>query len=156
MKKFLVLFLLMAIVSFSSSARKSYITLLTPTFTSGNCEGYSDSFILTGDVAENIEGFSYDNTVHCWKCHRFDKEYSTAEILNVLSEYGYEVEFVSDNLCRYVLSKEIPSNQMIIEGDVNYDNEVNISDVNKVISIILGVLKDNPKLLEQYGIVEPK
>ena len=74
----------------------------------------------------------------------------------MLSEYGYEVEFVdNENKC-FLLSKEVSSGQTISKGDVNEDSEVNIADVNEVISLILGMLRDNPKLLEQLGVEQPK
>lgn len=169
MKKIFLLVLL-ALISVSASARKSYITVYVPysdgssnnaTVASGGAYIY-----LTGDVPNDIAGFEYvDEPIHSpghyWRTHyscsnNDFKQYSTGEILNVLSEYGYEVEFVdNENKC-FLLSKEVSSGQTISKGDVNEDSEVNIADVNEVISLILGMLRDNPKLLEQLGVEQPK
>lgn len=151
MKK-IILLLLLVLVSVTASARKSYITMTTGDFIDGSTHTNS-SIILSGEVPEDIEnkGFSYVTNHHCWLARYSDGSmYATAEILNWLSEYGYEVEFVSQNLCYYILSKEIPSgSQTQIEGDVNHDSEVNIADVNRVISLILGIVREHPEILEQ-------
>ena len=164
MKKFLVFFFLMAIVSITASARKSYITVCVPHSNGASNSTYNSSYFiyLTGDVPNGIAGFEYidsENSVsnekgHYWRTHTYKnndlKKYSTGEILNVLSEYGYEVEFVIDNT-HFLLSKEIPDGQTISKGDVNTDGEVNIADVNEVISLILGYVREHPNLLEQYA-----
>ena len=103
-------------------------------------------------MPENIEGFDYSSGSHLWYLNYTVRSYSIGEILNVLSEYGYEVEFVntSSNGClSYLLSKETSSEQTVSEGDVNKDGEVNIADINKIVSIILGIIKENPSILEQ-------
>lgn len=146
MKK-IILLLLLVLVSVTASARKSYITLSN-----------SSPIWITGDFPSDIDGFDYskyNTSDHYW----YTYDFSYGELLNVLSGYGYEVEFMSSPTTyntTYLLSKEIPSNQTQIEGDVNHDSEVNIADVNRVISLILGMLRDNPKLLEQLGIEQPK
>ena len=66
----------------------------------------------------------------------------------MLSEYGYEVEFEDGGKC-FLLSKEIPDGQTISKGDVNTDGEVNIADVNEVINLILGIVREHPEILEQ-------
>ena len=159
MKK-IILLLLLVLVSVTASARKSYITVSTAN-SDGSANSSSATIFLTGDVPNDIEGFAYRESVHCW-CTLSDLsdptliKYSTGEILNVLSEYGYEVEFVdNENRC-FLLSKEVSSGQTISKGDVNEDSEVNIADVNEVISLILDKLRENPKLLEELGIVQPK
>ena len=159
MKK-IILLLLLALVSISASARKSYITMTTDNFLVGNATSLNNNYInLSGEVPEDIEnkGFVYNSEYHCWYVRsNFQMKYSTAEILNWLSEYGYEVEF-TDNDKHFILSKEIPSgSQTQIEGDVNHDSEVNIADVNKVISLILDKIRENPNLLEELGIEQPK
>ena len=157
MKK-IILLLLLVLVSVSASARKSYITMTTDAFLVGTASSSNNYIHLSGEVPEDIEnkGFVYNSERHYWYVSTSQMKYSTAEILNWLSEYGYEVEF-TDNDERFILSKEIPSgSQTQIEGDVNHDSEVNIADVNRVISLILGMLRDNPKLLEQLGIEQPK
>lgn len=157
MKK-IILLLLLALVSVTASARKSYITVWTP-YASGIApvESSYDRIILTGDVPDNLEGFTYSPNAHYWENKRYAiPRYSTGEILNLLSEYGYEVEFVDNDNQSFLLSKEIPSSQTQMKGDVNEDNSVNISDVNEVISLILGKLRDNPNLLEELGIEQPK
>lgn len=145
MKKFLVFMFLMLIVSVTASARKSYIVL---TNDYDNSIGWS---YLSGDVPNNIEGAQYSSEYHYWVI----KQISPGEILNVLSGYGYgyEVESItnhnSSNRTLYLLSKEIPSNQTISKGDVNTDGEVNIADVNEVINLILGYVREHPEILEQ-------
>ena len=103
-------------------------------------------------MPENIEGFDYSSGSHLWYLNYNVRSYSIGEILNVLSEYGYEVEFVnnSSNGClSYLLSKDTSPEQSVSEGDVNKDGEVNIADINKIVSIILGIIKENPSILEQ-------
>ena len=124
-----------------ASARKSYITV-----SCSEMDGHSGSIYLTGDVPDNIEGFTYLSGTHRWS-YQSTKVYSTGEILNKLSEYGYEVEF-ADNNQYFLLSKEI-SDQTISKGGVNTDGEVNIADVNEVISLILGYVREHPEILEQ-------
>ncbi len=151
MKK-IFLIVLLALIGFSASARKSYITVEAPSENGAspadNSTGYI--FILTGDVPNDIEGFEYKNNLHLWySLNRPSKKYSTGEILILLSEYGYEVEYVIDST-HFLLSKEIPSSgQTTSKGDVNTDGEVNIADVNEVINLILGFIREHPSILEQ-------
>ena len=118
MKK-IILLLLLVLVSITASARKSYITVYC-----NDTDGYSSQIYLTGDAPNNIEGFEYDTNIHSWIYRPSIRKYTTGEILNMLSEYGYEVEFV--NSCSgnsntstpslsYVLSKETSSGQTIIQ-----------------------------------------
>lgn len=141
MKK-IILLLLLVLVSITASARKSYIMMSTSGLVTGH------SFSLAGEVPEGIEnkGFIYDSNSHCWYS-KSEMKYVTSEILNWLSEYGYEVEFM--NTTWFLLSKEVPSGQTVSEGDVNKDGEVNIADINKVVALILGIIKENPSILEQ-------
>ena len=155
MKKFFVLLFLMAIVSISASARKSYITVWTY-FSDGQANTntsyeFDHGIKLSGDVPDNIEGFEYSTGGHYWYNRLSVRKYSTGEILNVLSEYGYEVEFVDNENKSFLLSKEISSGQTISKGDVNTDGEVNIADVNEVINIILGYVREHPEIMERYG-----
>ena len=154
MKK-IILLLLLVLVSITASARKSYITVYC-----NSTDGYSSTTYLTGDVPDDIEGFKYLSSTNSWSYQATIKTYSTGDILNVLSEYGYEVEFVNSApshsstgtgspTISYLLSKEIPSSQTISKGDVNEDSEVNIADVNEVISLILGIVREHPEILEQ-------
>ena len=152
MKKIFLL-LLLVLVSVTASARKSYITV----YTHNNDGTTTDSYInikMTGDVPGNIEGFKYNtsNPHYCVNCNDYgehNKMYTPGEILNLLSEYGYEVEFVDNDFHCFLLSKEIPDGQTISKGDVNTDGEVNIADVNEVISLILGIVREHPEILEQ-------
>ena len=149
MKKTILLILLLAVVSITASARKSYITVHTYNL-DGNA--YESGLRISGDMPENIEGFDYSSGSHLWYLNYNVRSYSIGEILNVLSEYGYEVEFVnnSSNGClSYLLSKDTSPEQSVSEGDVNKDGEVNIADINKIVSIILGIIKENPSILEQ-------
>jgi len=151
MKKFFVLLFLMAVISFSVSARKSYIYVHNFGTSLGSSNLVSVLY-LTGDVPKGIPDCIYKNegTINEYVSFRG----SEGILLNRLSELGYEVELMDERDC--LLSKEIPSNQTQIEGDVNNDGEVTISDVNKVINIILGIVRENPNLLEQYGIIKPE
>lgn len=152
MKK-IILLLLLVLVSVTASARKSYIIVYAgyekgKAYPGGNSDYYH---YMTGDVPDNIEGFFYDTDYHCWKSMPLSSTnsriYSIGEILNLLSEYGYEIEFTESS--RYILSKEVSSSQTISKGDVNTDGEVNIADVNEVISLILGIVREHPEILEQ-------
>lgn len=155
MKK-IILLLLLVLVSVTASARKSYITVQTPYSNGRANESTSNNgtiyIILSGDVPNDIEGFRYVSERHYWESYEYYKpqykQYSTGEILSLLSEYGYEVEYVIDST-HFLLSKEISSGQTISKGDVNTDGEVNIADVNEVISLILGYVKEHPEILEQ-------
>ena len=104
---------------------------------------------MTGDVPNGIEHFSYNADKHYYYCYC----YSYGEILNILSEYGYEVEkmtdYAPDSRILLILSKETSSGQTEIVGDINHDNEVNVADINQLVNIILGLVKANPGLLEQ-------
>ena len=153
MKK-IILLLLLVLVSVTASARKSYITMSSPNFIRGNSYDYINTYTiyLSGEVPEDIEnkGFTYDSEKHSWSCsNKTGMKYSTAEILNLLSEYGYEVEYVDSENIYFLLSKEISSGQTISKGDVNTDGEINIADVNEVIGLILGYVKEHPEILEQ-------
>lgn len=155
MKK-IILLLLLVLVSVTASARKSYITMTTDDFIYGSTPTYN-VIRLSGEVPEDIEnkGFVYDSSYRYWKAYNSNTsgqqltKYTTAEILNWLSEYGYEVEFMDDDCKKFLLSKEISSGQTISKGDVNEDSEVNIADVNEVISLILGIVREHPEILEQ-------
>ena len=144
MKK-IILLLLLVLVSVTASARKSYITVYADAVT--GTASTSFPIYLTGDVPDNIEGLRYDNGTHYWTTQSGGRKYSTGEILNLLSEYGYEVEFAEHNEY-FLLSKEISSGPTISKGDVNTDGEVNIADVNEVISLILGIVREHPEILE--------
>lgn len=149
MKKTLLLLLLLAVVCISASARKSYITVHTYNL---DGDAYESGLRISGDMPDDIEGFEYSRGSHLWYLNYSVRSYSIGEILNVLSEYGYEVEFVNTNstgCLSYLLSKETSSEQTVSEGDVNKDGEVNIADINKIVSIILGIIKENPSILEQ-------
>jgi len=147
MKK-IILLLLLVLVSVTASARKSYITVYSVNEW-GGAYPHDKGTQLTGDVPDDIEGFEYDSYNHLWYNNVNIRIYSTGEILNVLSEYGYEVEFVDNANKSFLLSKEIPDGQTISKGDVNTDGEINIADVNEVISLILGYVREHPEILEQ-------
>lgn len=151
MKKILLLALL-AIVSVSAFARKSYITLNGHIYSRSNF-----NIIMTGDVPTDIPHLTYNQNDHTYKIDNYTNGYyySTGEILSILSEYGFDVVFMevipegSETRVQYLLSKEIPSNSTGKDGDVNKDGRVNVSDVTTLVNIILGIVRDNPNLLEQ-------
>ena len=148
MKK-IILLLLLVLVSITASARKSYITV------SANPYSGDDywTMYLSGDVPTNIPNVFPDELQDdgYWE----SRSYSIGQMLNILSGYGYEVELMvpisvnNHSFVQYILSKEIPSNQTQSKGDVNTDGEVNIADVNEVISLILGIVREHPEILEQ-------
>lgn len=153
MKK-IILLLLLVLVSVTASARKSYIDVYiksTSSEVNSTNSIYSHSSIfLTGDVPKGITGCRYSSD--CIEHNEYDindAHYfgSIGDILSRLSELGYEVELMNDK--HYLLSKEISSGQTVSEGDVNKDGEVSIADVNKVISLILGIVREHPEILEQ-------
>ena len=151
MKK-IILYFLLVLVSVTVYARKSYITIYYSRG-DGIVVASPEQIIMTGDVPNNIEGFKYNAEKHYWYNNSNSgygtiNPYSSGEILNLLSEYGYEVEFTNENKY-FLLSKEIPSGQTLSEGDVNKDGEVNIADVNRLVNLILGIVRDNPSILEQ-------
>ena len=146
MKKLLVLLFLM-VIGTSVYAQKSYVHVATNDVFGSSTSSY---IYLTGAVPSDMST-TYNNRM--------------GYVLNLLAEHGFVVEQMSCSVNSsnnktsevVILSKsDTPSGQTQIEGDVNNDSEVNIADVNRVISLILGMLRDNPKLLEQLGIVQPK
>lgn len=153
MKK-IILLLLLVLVSVTASAKKSYITVFAHPY-------YHSSIIylqMTGDVPSTISGLSYNQNYHYWE----SGNYSVGQILNILSGYGYEVELMTgfaqannDSRVQYLLSKEIPSNQTQSEGDLNKDGEVNISDINRLVGIILGYVREHPEVLNQVELLKP-
>lgn len=153
MKK-IILFLLLVFVSVSASARKSYIIVRFNV-----SELLCEWAYLTGDVPDNIEnyeGFRYEAVNNWWVYNSANNNYrrcNIGDILNFLSEYGYEVEFVNNDSnsgsVNYLLSKEVSSGQSLSDGDVNKDGEVNISDVNRLVALILEMVRKNPSILEQ-------
>lgn len=120
----------------SDYAKKSYITI----------DGFSRR--ITGNVPTGISGLSYTSDYA-----EFD--IPVGEVLNKLTQYGYEVEFMSSSnsshlYSYFLLSKDISSSQSSYNGDVNKDGKVNVSDIATLVNIILGIVRDNPSLLEQH------
>lgn len=149
MKK-IILLVLLALIGISASARKSYIDVYTKRLS------YAQ---MIGEVPKGVADFIYESTAEGAEYVVYDG--SPGKLLNILAEYGYEVEMMcpyTENYytTHYLLSKEIPSGQTAYQGDVNNDGKVNVSDAITLVNMILGVIRDNPNLLEQYGIVIPK
>ena len=151
MKK-IILLLLLVIVSVTASARKSYITVVAHPYSGDDYW----SMLLSGDVPTDIPNIvPADIDDGQDDGYWISRSYSIGQMLNILSGYGYEIELmvpVSDHnyqKVHYLLSKEISSGQTISKGDVNTDGEVNIADVNEVISLILGIVREHPEILEQ-------
>ncbi len=149
MKK-IILLLLLVIVSVTASARKSYITVVAHPYSGDDYY----SMYLSGDVPTDIPNIVLDDG-HQDDGYWMSRSYSIGQMLNILSGYGYEIELmvpVSDHnnqKVHYLLSKEISSGPTISKGDVNTDGEINIADVNEVISLILGIVREHPEILEQ-------
>ena len=108
MKKFF-LFALLTLVGISAYARKSYVNV----FVYGSFDSATNQrMIVTGDLPNGIQ-------------HSYESSISIGELLNKLSEEGYEVEFMSavgpgstesythyktTGRMNYLLSKNISSN----------------------------------------------
>ena len=147
MKK-IALFILFALAGTSAFAQKSYITVFA------HPNSLLEGIQLTGDVPSDIDGLYYNDNNHSWYSDRY---YSMGEILNILSGYGYEIEFMeggftsgssaNNQRALFVLSKNT-SNPAALSGDVNKDGKVNVSDVTQLVNIILGIIKQNPNLLK--------
>lgn len=143
MKKFLVLLFLMAIGT-SAFAQKSYLNVAAIDLWGEHYQYLT----LSGDVPSDMK----------WYYNQSDKM-SIGSLLNILSEKGFVLESMcslnsgtgSDRGVNYLLSRNSSSNQTVSKGDVNTDGEVNIADVNEVINLILGYVREHPNLLEQYG-----
>ncbi len=140
MKKLLVLLCLM-VIGASVYAQKSYVNVIGSPFNeSGN------SISLNGAVPSDMSSYYSTNNI------------KFGDVLNMLAERGFEVEQMSCSSVGssgamreiVILSKSsTPSDQTISKGDVNTDGEVNIADVNEVITLILGIVREHPEILEQ-------
>ena len=145
MKKLLVLLFLM-VIGTSVYAQKSYVNVCADDVCNSNHN--QRSIYLSGAIPSDMNNY-------------YDDKY-IGEIINMLAARGFVVEqmscseYTGNTREVVILSKTSSSHQTQIEGDVNQDGEVTISDVNKVINIILGIVRENPELLEKYGIVLPK
>ena len=147
MKK-IALLLLLALAGTSAFAQKSYITVFA------HPNSLLEGIQLTGDVPSDIDGLYYNDNNHSWYSDRY---YSMGEILNILSGYGYEIEFMeggftsgssaNNQRALFVLSKSA-SSQSFQTGDVNKDGKINVSDITQLVNIILGIIKQNPHLLQ--------
>ena len=111
MKKFFALFLLLA-VYLSASAQKSYITMISYDLYENH-----QRIKLTGDLPSDMKTYYKDKT--------------SGEILNLLSQHGYEVEQMTgtatSSVCHvaYLLSKGTSSSSYsAIRKTVNDDEEV--------------------------------
>lgn len=141
MKK-IILLALLAIVSVSAFAKKTYLRL--DTFNNR----------VYGNVPTGISGVNYDSYDKYGYAH-YGGNYNDEQFLDVLANYGYEVEFMTgavsngtSNQIHYLLSKETSSSQTTYTGDVNKDGKINVSDISTLVNIILGIVRDNPSLLE--------
>ena len=106
MKKFLILLFLMAIGT-SAFARKSYINVYVR-YNMNSSDG--QTMTITGDIPNGIKS-NYDS---------YSDKITIGQMLNMLSQEGYEVEFMSgsgngegENFSKmnYLLSKNISSNE---------------------------------------------
>ena len=147
MKKFLViLFLLLIGTSVYAQKRYAYIYYYYDTGGSGE-----STIKLSGCIPTGME--TYYSKV---------SQTSVGTIIDDLAQRGYVVEQLSNASSGYnygpdriysryweVVIMSITSGPTISKGDVNTDGEVNIADVNEVISLILGYVREHPEILEQ-------
>lgn len=125
------------VIGTSVYAQKSYVNVCAVDVSTDSRR----SIYLSGAIPSDMNAY-------------YDDKY-IGGIINMLAARGFVVEQMScseyNNSTREViiLSKTSSSNQTQIEGDVNNDSEVNIADVNKVISLILDKIRENPSILEQ-------
>lgn len=115
MKKLLLALCLMG-VSAGAFAQKSYINVFT--YISTSYENCNYTIYLSGDVPSDMQ-----------KCYRYKE--SIGEILNTLSQKGYEVEFMSslnhgtgDRGINYLLSKKTSGTSNIIKKEYIDNDEV--------------------------------
>lgn len=142
MKKIFLLCLLL-VASVGAYAQKSYVNVCSGGI---NNDG-SQNIYLSGAVPNDMKSY-YDG---------FDDNVKIGDILNMLAGRGFVVEQMSccnggstnGTVREVVILSKSGTSSSYTEGDVNKDGEVTIADVNKVINIILGVIRENPSLLEQ-------
>lgn len=141
MKKIFLLALL-ALVSVSAFARKSYLKV------------NEDNHTIYGNVPPGIPNVRYDSNSNGVYAAWYGEAFNEVFILDFLvNNYGYEIVSTSFNYDGdgvYLLSKDIPSGEIETSGDVNKDGKVNVSDISTLVNIILGIVRDNPSLLEQH------
>ena len=72
------------------------------------------------------------------------------------------VYYIGDNAfadCENLKTIEVygssSSNQTQSEGDLNKDGEVNIADINRLVGIILGYVREHPEILNQVELLKP-
>lgn len=156
MKKFLILLFLMMIGT-SVYAQKRYIHIRSYAQYGIN-GGYSHGIQLSGYVPSDMKN-SYKDT-------------PAGDIINKLAQKGYVVEQLSNaglthNIDRddarigyynevIIMSISPTPSSNKIECDVNKDGEVDIEDINIIVPIILDIVRNNPSILEQYGIKKPE
>ena len=102
-------------LSICGDAQKSYINVYASSLNNS-----SNGMYLTGDIPLDIKkSYSiYDNT-------------TIGQLLNMLSERGYEVEFMSgmsDNCANYLLSKKSPGQSNAIQK-VRVDSDEDVTEV---------------------------
>ena len=146
MKKLLVLLFLMVIgTSVYAQKRYAYIYYF---YDNGSD---NTNIELSGCIPTDMQSH-YSDASHT----------SVGTIIDDLAQRGYVVEQLSNSSCGYnygptrissryweVVIMSITSGQTISKGDVNEDSEVNIADVNEVIGLILGYVREHPEILEQ-------
>ena len=131
------------LIGTSVYAQKSYVNVVGEPY-----NDYDSDIWINGAVPSDMKNHYYYRT----------DSVLLGDVLNMLAERGFVIEQMS---CTHVgssgnlreaiiLSKDgtTPS-QTISKGDVNIDGEVNIADVNEVISLILGYVREHPEILEQ-------
>ena len=117
MKK-VILFLLLLVASVSSYAQKSYINLYATQLSDQN---YQYCY-LTGDIPEGISSYIADKV---------------GNILNLLAQEGYEVEFMSSSattsnyssvgtMVNYLLSKKTSSTNPDDPGIITYQRDITV------------------------------
>ena len=106
--------------SFSVYAQKSYINVRV------RFSGDPNYIYLTGDIPSDINKYYYYNDSN-------EDDITIGKLLNMLSERGYEVEFMSGMSnsslwMNYLLSKKSPGQSSAIQK-VRVDNEEKVTEV---------------------------
>ena len=100
---------------------------------------------------KNVTTYSIPNHTYVIAKGAFkgNKYIQTIRIPSSVAFIGDDAFADCDNLKNIEVYGSSSSDQTINRGDVNGDGEVNIGDVNELIGLILGYIREHPEILEQ-------